>query len=66
MTVDMGFGFCVFGIKSSGLIISLTTEYLMDSPLQPYGAFWLYSALIWISLILLWVFMKETKGLTER
>ncbi|CDW82078.1 sugar transporter family protein [Stylonychia lemnae] len=66
VTVDQGLGFCVFGIKSSGLIVSLTTEYLMDSPLHPYGAFWLYGGIIWISFIFFWIFMKETKGLTDR
>eukprot|EP00347_Sterkiella_histriomuscorum_P013922 403362843 len=66
VTVDQGFGFVVFGIKSTGLLISLTTEYLMDSSLQPHGAFWLYSSITFLGFIYFYFLMKETLGLTDR
>jgi hypothetical protein len=66
VTVDSGLGFGVFGIKFTGLIISLTTEYLMDSPLQPHGVFWLYAGITWIGAVFFFFAMRETKGLTDR
>lgn len=33
VTVDGGLGFGIFGIKLTGLVLSLTTEYMMDSAL---------------------------------
>ena len=66
VTVDSGLGFCVFGVKSTGLLISLTTEYLMDSALHPHGAFWLYSGIILVGFVYFYFCMKETSGLTDK
>ncbi|CDW78529.1 sugar transporter family protein [Stylonychia lemnae] len=66
VTVDQGFGFCVFGIKGTGLLMSLTTEYLMDSGLHPYGTFWLYGGITWAGFFYFLILMKETKNLTDR
>ena len=66
MTVDSGLGFGVFGIKFTGLVISLTNEYLMDSELHPYGVFWLYAGITWCGALFFGLFMKETRGLTDR
>ncbi len=66
VTVDTGLGFGTFGIKFTGLIISLTTEYIMDSPLQPHGAFWLFAGITWAGAVFMGLFMKETRGLTDK
>jgi hypothetical protein len=35
VVVDSALGFCFLALKGTALIISLTTEYIMDSPLKP-------------------------------
>jgi len=66
VTVDSGLGFGVFGIKFTGLVISLTNEYLMDSPIQPHGVFWLYAGVTLCGALFFTLAMKETKGLTDK
>lgn len=63
---DGALGFCLFTLKGTALIISLTTEYIMDSPLQPYGAFWLYGGLASLGAVFLFTFMRETRGLIDK
>jgi len=38
----------------------------MDSALHPYGAFWLYSGITMTGGIVMFIFMKETRGLTDK
>ena len=66
VVTDGALGFCLFGLKSTALIISLTTEYIMDSPLHPYGAFWLYGGLASIGAVFIFFCMKETRGLNDK
>ena len=66
IAVDTGLGFCFLGLKGSGLAISLTIEYLMDSALKPEGSFWLFSGLTLASCVFFMLCMKETKHLTDK
>ncbi len=66
VVVDNALGFCFLSLKGTALIISLTTEFIMKSKLQPYGAFWLYGGLAMVGGIYSFTFMRETRGLTDR
>ena len=66
VVVDSALGFCFLALKGTALIISLTTEYLMDSPLKPQGAFWLYGSLTCVGAVYIGVFMRETRGLNDK
>ena len=48
------------------LILSLTTETLMDSPLQPQGVFLCYAGISFCAIFFVYFFMGETKGLSEK
>ena len=62
---DGALGFCFLTLKGTALIISLTTEYIMNSALHPYGAFWLYGGLATCGAVFLFTFMRETRGLSD-
>lgn len=66
VVVDNALGFCFLSLKGTALIISLTTEYIMKSQLHPYGAFWLYGGLATVGAGYIFVFMRETRGLTDK
>lgn len=66
VVVDNALGFCFLSLKGTALIISLTTEYIMKSKLQPFGAFWLYGGLATVGGIYSFTFMRETRGLNDR
>lgn len=66
VVVDNALGFCFLSLKGTALVISLTTEYIMDSPLKQYGAFWLYGGLASIGAVYAFICMKETRGLTDK
>eukprot|EP00347_Sterkiella_histriomuscorum_P013305 403365224 len=66
ITVDTALGFAFLSLKGSGLAISLTTEYMMDSPLKPQGVFGLFAGVTFISAIFFQIVMKETRGLTDK
>lgn len=66
VVVDNALGFCFLSLKGTALIISLTTEYIMKSSLHPYGAFWLYGGLATAGGIYSFLFMKETRGLSDK
>ena len=66
MCVDAGIGFALIGLKATNGILSLTTEYLMDSAIHTYGCFWLFSGFTGFGAIIYGIFMKETKGLTDK
>jgi hypothetical protein len=48
------------------LLMTLTVEYLIASPLQVHGTFWLYGVLCALGVAFVVFFLKETKGLTDQ
>jgi len=41
-------------------------EYLISSQLQVQGTFWLFSLCTFVGAIFVFVYVKETKGLTDK
>jgi hypothetical protein len=48
------------------MILSLVTEPLMGSALHPSGVFYLFALFSLIGFFFVWIYFKETKGLTEK
>ena len=48
------------------LILSLVTEPLMDSALQPQGVFFLFAGFSFIAVFYVYFYMAESKGLPEK
>lgn len=46
--------------------MTLSVEYLIASPLQVHGTFWLYGVLCAFGVAFVVIFLKETKGLTDQ
>lgn len=65
VTIDASVGLVMAGQFGSMLLMTLTVEYLIDSPLKVQGTFWLYSGLCAIGFAFVFYFIKETKGLTD-
>jgi len=41
-------------------------EYMIDSPLQPEGVFFLFGGITIIGFIFVWAFIKDTTGLNDK
>ena len=52
--------------KAALLTVSLSTDFLMDSALQPYGVFWLFGVITFAGFVYHLILMKETKHLTDK
>lgn len=63
---DVGLAVCLQTLWATVLILTLTTEPLMDSALQPQGVFFLLSGFSFIALFFIYFKMDETKGLSEK
>ena len=48
------------------LLLSLTTNYLMQSALNPWGVFWLLGGISICGAFFAFFCIKETAGLTDR
>ena len=47
------------------LLLSLTTDPLMDSKLQPQGCFFMFSFFSFMAILFLYFFLGETMGLSK-
>ena len=56
---------CILVLYLTILALSLTTEPLMDSALQPLGVFFMFAIFSIIAAIFLYFFMGETMGLSK-
>ena len=54
---------CILVLYLTVLILSLTTEPMMNSALRPEGVFFLFSALSLMAVFFLYGYMGETKDL---
>lgn len=63
---DSALGFAMLAYKGALLLVSSTTEFLMDSPLTPAGVFMMFATFTTIGCIFHFSFMKETKHLTDK
>ena len=62
---DIALGMCILVLYLTILALSLTTEPLMDSALQPQGVFFMFAIFSIIAAIFLYFFMGETMGLSK-
>ena len=65
VTVDAASGLCIGTSFFNGTLISLTFEFMINSPLKVHGSIWWFSAASYIGLVFCIVFVKETRGLTD-
>ena len=48
------------------VIVSLTFEYMINSSLEVHGSLWYFAGLTFLGLIFVLVFLRETRGLTDK
>jgi hypothetical protein len=63
---DAALGFCLFILWTFVLLLSLTTNFLMESFLRPQGVFWIFGAVSLGGAFFNYHFSKETKGLSDK
>jgi hypothetical protein len=63
---DAALGFCLFILWSFILLLSLTTNFLMESFLQPQGVFWIFGAVSLGGALFNYRYTKETHGLSDK
>ena len=56
---------CILVLYMTILLLSLTTQPLMNSALQPQGVFILLSVLSLVAFVVLYCFLGETMGLSK-
>lgn len=66
VVVDTALGLCIFTLWATVLVLSLTTNFLMESALKPQGVFWLFSGISVLGSIFCFIFIKETRGLNDK
>ena len=62
---DVSLGVSLLVLYSVVLILSLTTEPLMDSVIQPQGVFFLFAFFSFCAWFFMYYYVPETKGLPE-
>lgn len=66
VTSDAALGLSYFALVGSILVLQMTTEFMMDSWLQPQGVFWLFSILGLMATVFCYVYMKDSTHVTEK
>ena len=62
---DVSLGVSLLVLYSVVLVMSLTTNSLMDSKLQPQGVFFMFSFFSFVAFFFMYYYVPETKGLPE-
>jgi hypothetical protein len=63
---DIGLGVCLLTLWAVVLIEVLLVPTLMNSSLETSGVFFLFAAFSAVAAVFIFVFLKETRGLTDR
>lgn len=63
---EIGLGVCLLTLWAVVLIEVLTVLALMNSPLEPSGVFFCFSAFSAMGAVFIYIYLKETKGLTDK
>ena len=63
---DVGLGVSLNVLYGTILVLSLTTEPLMNSALTPVGVFYMLAFFSFVAVFFLYFYFKETMGLTEK
>ena len=63
--VDAASGFVISAQFLELIVISLTFEFLIKSPLGVHGSLWIFSGLSLLGSLFCAVYLRETRGLTD-
>lgn len=63
---DIGLGVCLLTLWAVVLLEVLTVPTLMNTALETSGVFFLFSVFSAIAAVFIYVFLKETRGLTDK
>ena len=63
---DISLGICLQALWGTVLLLSLTSETLMDSFLQTQGVFFMFGGFSLVAALFVYFFLDETKGLSEK
>ena len=64
--VDVASGFVMTGQGIFIALNSMTFEFMINSTLKVYGTIWFYGVVTFLGFIYFYIFMKETRFLTDR
>jgi hypothetical protein len=64
--VDVALGVCILWLYGVVLVLTLTTEPLMNSALTPAGVFLLFGVFSTIAVVYVYFFLKESKHLSDK
>jgi uncharacterized membrane protein len=62
---DSALGLGVGTLWGTVFVLTLTTNFLMNSALKPQGVFWLFGVISLGGAVYCQIFIKETKGLND-
>ena len=63
--VDTASGFAISSQYLVSITISLTFDFMIRSPIKIYGSIWIFSGLSLLGALFCFIWIKETKGLTD-
>ena len=63
--VDAASGFAISAQFLLLVLISLTFDFMIKSPLKIYGSIWIFSGLSLFGALFCFIWLRETKGLTD-
>ena len=66
VAVDSATGFAFAGQFFNAILVAITFEYMINSVLSVHGSLWFYAILTFIGFILSVIFLRETRGLTDK
>jgi hypothetical protein len=66
VAVDTGLGICVLALYASLLEKAITMEFMVHSAMGPTGMFFFLGGVTFIGAVFIHVFIKETKGLSDK
>jgi MFS family permease len=66
VVVDTALGLAIFTLWATVLVLSLTTNFLMESALKPQGVFWIFAGISIFGSLFCFIFVRETKGLNDK
>lgn len=66
VAVDVALGLCLGTLWGTVFVLSLVTNFLMNSALHVQGVFWLFGGISFIGAGYCHIFIKETYGLNDK
>ena len=66
VAIDKAAGLSAGGLFGVSLVWSITTEFMINSSLKASGTFFLFGGISLLGFFYVLIFVKETKGLTDK